>query len=209
MDQKFERNSILFLFFVGIIILTAGGIFYFMQMQHALLTNNDIHESYQTIRVADQAQIAIDEAAMDVGRFLHTDAVDLNNLPELIISAQINFNALAQLIDDDATEKNVMKELKPLFDKKIEFLNKVVAQFSSGDKAGAIETAGDKSRTALTLSIRQKIIDIKHIEALQLQAAKFAFQNKLQTSNLVYISTGLICEFMFLVSYIVLRRYLK
>jgi CHASE3 domain sensor protein len=128
MDQKFERNSILFLFFVGIIILTAGGIFYFMQMQHALLTNNDIHESYQTIRVADQAQIAIDEAAMDVGRFLHTDAVDLNNLPELIISAQINFNALAQLIDDDATEKNVMKELKPLFDKKIEFLNKVVAQ---------------------------------------------------------------------------------
>jgi CHASE3 domain sensor protein len=209
MDQKFERNSILFLFFVGIIILTAGGIFYFMQMQHALLTNNDIHESYQTIRVADQAQIAIDEAAMDVGRFLHTDAVDLNNLPELIISAQINFNALAQLIDDDATEKNVMTELKPLFDKKIEFLNKVVAQFSSGDKAGAIETAGDKSRTALTLSIRQKIIDIKHIEALQLQAAKFAFQNKLQTSNLVYISTGLICEFMFLVSYIVLRRYLK
>lgn len=209
-DREFERNSLLFLFFLGIVLLTIGGISYYLMLQSTVKANGDVEQTYQTIRAADQSQLAIDEAAMDVGRFLNTtDLGQMSNLPELIISAQINLKALDQWIQGDENEQRMMAELKPMFNKKIDFLNKVVTQFTSGDKAGAMQTAADPERIKLTQQINQKIIDIKHIEVLQLEDLKLNYQKNLQTSILIFISFGIICEFLFLISYIVLRHHLK
>jgi CHASE3 domain sensor protein len=210
MDQKFERNTALFLFFIGIVLLTFGGLYYYFQLQCSLKFEGDVQQSYQTIRAADQAQIAIDEASMDVGRFLNTtDATNIGNLPELIISAKINIEALTQLTDDNADQQNSLKEMQPLFEKKLTFLNKIVSQYAAGDQAGAIATASDKDRTILTKQIVQKIIDVKHNEVQQLQDFTFKFHNELEKAKLIFLSVGIICVFLFLVSYIVLRRYLK
>jgi CHASE3 domain sensor protein len=210
MDQKFEKNCLLFLFFTGIVILMGGGIWFYLQLQHALVREVDIQESYQTIRVADQAQIAIDEAGMDVGRFISTtDITNLANLPQLVIAAKINLEALNQLIQDNPDEQKIFKELQALFDKKIEFFTKMIEQSTAGNPAGATLTASDKGRIELTKQIVQKIIEIRHIEVLQLEDAKQGFAVELQRAKLIFLSTGILCVFLFLVSYIVLRRYLK
>jgi CHASE3 domain sensor protein len=210
MDQKFERNTILFLFFIGIVLLAVGGVYYYFQLQWALKYESEVQQSYQTIRAANQAQISIDEAAMDVGRLITTtDATSIGNLPELIISAKINLEALTQLTDDNADQQNSLKELQPLLDKKMEFFNKIVAQASAGDHSSAITIANDPERITLTKSIVQKILDVKHIEVLQLTKFTDLFHSELRKAKLVFLTVGILCEFLFLISYIVLRRYLK
>jgi hypothetical protein len=55
----------------------------------------------------------------------------------------------------------------------------------------------------------QKILDIKHIEVIQLIKYTDLFHSELRTAKLIFLSVGILCEFLFLLSYIVLRRYLK
>ncbi|MES2218012.1 MAG: CHASE3 domain-containing protein [Pseudomonadota bacterium] len=210
MEQKFKRNSIIFLFFIGIVVLTIGGMFFYWQLQHALRFEKDIQTSYETINAANQAALSIDEAATDLTRFLNTtDADNIGNLPKLVISVKINFAALDQLTRDNTDELNIIKDIKPLVDKKIVFYNTIIAQYATGDKASAMQTSADKERLNINKQIIQKIIEVKHIEVLQLQEAKFNFQNGLQKAEFIFLSTGILCEFLFLISYIVLRRYLK
>jgi CHASE3 domain sensor protein len=179
----------------------------FYEYQSLFRVNNDIIESYQTIRAANQVIISINEAGLKVGGLLlGNDETGVKNLPEIIISAQLNMTTLNQLIQDNQMEIDFYKQLKPLFDQKVQFLQNVLAKYSAGDKAGAIQIGSDPNRLLLTEKIAQFIIEIKKIETNQLEDNRTKLDTDMMVANALFILVSLITLGLLMFCYYILNR---
>jgi CHASE3 domain sensor protein len=210
MTRLLKRNVILFFFLLGIVLLTASGVVFYMQFQRTLDYNAASVESYQTIRAANGTILSIDDAAINVGSYLQTgDPANLSNLSEIIISAQVNLSTLHQLIKDDVHQSTLFNQLTPLVDQKIQFLRKIVADTMAGDKRAALEAASSTDRLKLSSQIKQLVTLIKRLEVIQLNHTDIQFKNSLKMANILYLCSGIICLLIFVFTYISLRKYLK
>jgi CHASE3 domain sensor protein len=179
----------------------------FYEYQSLFRVNNDIIESYQTIRAANQVIISINEAEIKVGGLLlGNDENGVKNLPEIIISAQVNMTTLNQLIQDNQMEIDFYKQLKPLFDEKVHFLQNILIKYSAGDQAGAIQAGSDKNRLQLTEKISQLIIEIKKIEVSQLENNRAKLDNDMMLANALFILVSLITLGLLMFCYYILNR---
>jgi CHASE3 domain sensor protein len=171
------------------LILTIGGLYSYSEYQRSFQMSHHIIESYQTIRAANQTILSVNEASAEVSALLLTSNLDtIQNLPELIVSAQINLAAL-----------------KPLFENKIAFLQSVVTEYSKGNQAGAIAIASDKNRLALTHQINQLIIDIKHIEIGQLETTTMKSQVKKIRADRDLILAYTVSLLLLLITYAIIK----
>lgn len=208
--HAFIRNTFFSIFLTGIILLLISGILFYQQFQRMLTANENSAISYETLRAANSALNAIHEASLEAGSFLQNDDDEaLKNLPEIIIVAQINLSTLGQITQDDKYQQLLFKELTPYVTQKFAFYNKIITQFQAGDKAGALATAGDKGRIPLTKQINQLIGLIKQIEVNQLNGFTNDYKHLANKSLRFLTCTGILCELLFLFSYIGLRKYTK
>jgi CHASE3 domain sensor protein len=188
------------------LILTIGGLYSYSEYQRSFQMSHHIIESYQTIRAANQTILSVNEASAEVSALLLTSNLDtIQNLPELIVSAQINLAALNQLIQDEPSQLKFYAALKPLFENKIAFLQSVVTEYSKGNQAGAIAIASDKNRLALTHQINQLIIDIKHIEIGQLETTTMKSQVKKIRADRDLILAYTVSLLLLLITYAIIK----
>jgi CHASE3 domain sensor protein len=207
MKTLLARRITIILFLISILTTFVTGFWAYHKYQSALQVNADIIESYQTLRAANQSLLSINEASMNVSTYIITnDTNTIAKIPELILSAQINLAALNQLIQDTPEQLKISKELTPLFDEKITFLKKITAESAAGNKEMLVKTAEDPNRLVLTNHIIQLIIDIKKIEAAQLENSIRTLQLNKVNANNFYILSGSLDILLLLLSYFCMRR---
>ena len=127
------KSFISYFLLFSMIALIVCGVMSYVQYNRLSNTYINLIESYQTIRAANQTIISLDEAALSVGSFIYkNDATSLVKLPELIISAEVNFSALKQLVFDNKTQTDFANEATPLFYSKMIILTKITKEYKSG-----------------------------------------------------------------------------
>src|SRR5690349_11409862 len=77
MSKNLYRTLMSFFLLLGILSLIISGSFSYVQYVRLSKTYNNLIESYQTIRAANQSIISLDEAALDVHTFLETKNPDV------------------------------------------------------------------------------------------------------------------------------------
>lgn len=210
MNKTVHKNvfsSLLLLGIIGLIFCCATS---YIQYNRLSQTYYNLIDSYQTIRAANQTIISINEAALSISTFLQSqDDQILNKIPEFIISAEVNFQALKMLVSDNSFQTTIANQLTPIFTNKIIFLNQIINEYTAGHVQQAVQLASDKIRLKKTYEIEQLIIKIKQEEIKQLNesntsltASKHSF---LKMITLMGVLTGVI----FLFCFISLNSYLK
>jgi CHASE3 domain sensor protein len=186
-NKKMLNNFLIF----AIAFVTICNLIAFGEYQNLFKINGDVIESYLTIRAANQTLISVNEASQKVSSFLFAgDNEGINNLPQIIISAQVNLATLKQLTADNAEQTAIYNNLKSIIDQKISYLNNVYGTLSSGNRDAALQLASDKKRFQLTTQIGQSIIDIKKIEANQLEDNHNKFISNLKIANALFLIIG-------------------
>lgn len=189
------------LFFLGaILLLILSGVWVYSLYQSAYEKNAEIIATYQTIRAANRVLLSIDQGTMDVSAFLISKNEDyIKKIPEIIISAKLNIETLQQLIQDNPAEVDIFNKLKPMFDSKVEFLQKIVAAYSSGNQSTIFQLANTKERFELVNDIHQILIFIKQYENGQLeQGTPIYLQEKYQADKF-FIILGVLNILLFLI----------
>jgi CHASE3 domain sensor protein len=209
MMNNFTRNTLFSIFLIGILLLMIGGMLFFQQYQKIISTTDNINTSTLTLRAANAALSAINEATLDVTSFINTsDPNTIKNLSQITVIAQVNLKTLQQLTDDDKYQQILMQQLLPLVDQQIAFLNKLGTQIQSGDVPSTMTAAAtNRDNVPQTQKIVSLISLIKHIEINQLNGFTSDSRHLINYSIQLFIITGLICELLFVFSYIGLRRY--
>jgi CHASE3 domain sensor protein len=207
MQIAVKKKHIKFILIPCIVAIAIFNFLTFYEYQSLFRVNHDIIESYQTIRAANQVMLSINEAGLKLGGMLYANnETGVKNLPEIIISAQLNLKTMDQLIQDNQIEKDFYSQLKPLFDEKIQFLQNVISKYSAGDKAGAIQIASDPNRIALSEKIGQLIIEIKKIETSQLEDNHMKLTCDMTLANALFILVSLITLGLLMFCYYILNR---
>jgi CHASE3 domain sensor protein len=169
-------------------------------------------ESYQTIRAINQTVISIDEGALNISIFLQTKETNtLKNIPENITNAELNFEKLQQLLDDDpeTAQENLLEKLTPLLQIKISFWKKVLSEYSTKNVENLFNIASDKNSLTLTQNIKDDLIGIKKIEIKQLNIKEYYYNVDKIGIKKILIFVGLLCAFFFICSFTLLYKYLK
>jgi CHASE3 domain sensor protein len=187
--KKFVSNFLIFL----IIVITVGNLITYSEYQNLFRVNNDILESGQTMRAANQAIISLHEAGMKVSAFIIADDLEgMKNLPETITSAQLNLDALKPLIQDTKGQIDAFDEAMPLVKEKLDYLGKIYLAYQANNKAEARRLASDKTRFDLTNKINQKILIIKKIEMSQLEDSRSKLHDNIIIANSLFMLMNII-----------------
>ena len=210
MGKPLHKNLISIFLLMGVVTLAFCGIVSYLQYFRLSQSNNELIQSYQTIRAANQSLISIDEAALRVSSFLQTrDASALTQVPQLITTASVNFETLKQLVNDNVQQTELANELSPLFSKKIMFLAKISSEYSSGNIEQALQTASDENRLKQTNEIIQLVVEIKQIEIKQLDGTNANLKiYKMKAWQMIKF-LGILSGFLFLCCFYLLNRYLE
>ena len=185
MTRSLNKYIAITLILATAVSLTISGMWSYTLYQKAFKHNNDVIETYQTIRAINRMLLSFDEAALDVGSLIITgDTKYTKKLPELIISIQVNLKTLTQLIQDDATETEIAKKLNSLINKKIEFLQETM-KLHLVDKSKSSSLI--KNRLEFADTISELLIEIRNIEIGQLEQAIPEYQLSLIKANQSFI----------------------
>jgi CHASE3 domain sensor protein len=210
MSTSLHKRLTIALFLTAIILLLISGISAYHKFNYVMRVDNDISQSYQTLRAANQSLLSIDEAALEVSTFLLTNNLDaIKNLPEIIVSAQVNYLTLMKLTQDNVNQAQIAKVLKPIFDEKIESLKNIISAYNADNKEAAVKISGDTNRLTKTSQIIQSIIDIKKIEIGQLERSLRQVNLDKEAANSFYIVVGSCNVSLFLFIFVCVRRYLN
>jgi CHASE3 domain sensor protein len=208
--NTFTRNTLFALFLIGIVLLMIGGILFFQQYQSLISDDDNRNTSYLTLRAANGAIGAITEATLDIDAFIESnDPTAIKNLQQIVIIAQVNLDTLNQLTDDDKYQQILIKDVTPLFNRKIAFLKKIAAQLQADDMPGLRATVAETGSVQLTQQIVKLITLIKHIEINQLNGFTSDARHMVNHSTQFFIGIGALCELLFIFSYVGLRKYTR
>jgi CHASE3 domain sensor protein len=190
-----------------VLIITLGNIAIFNAQNQLYYTNNNIIQSFQTIRATNQVIISINDASEKISDFLlDNNEESLKNLNENIISAQINLSTLDQLIQDDKNQLYYFKQLQPLILKKLDLLTRIMSEFSNSNRTDAIRLAKGEERFKQTRDIDMLIIQIRKIETAQLNnyQERFKFYNLINT--FIFILENLLCIVLLVYCFVALKK---
>lgn len=207
-DKHKKLISLFFLF--SIISLIAFFLVSYFQYYRLFSTHKSLIKSYQTIRAVNQTLISLDEAALNTSLFLQDRVKEnLNIIPESIITAQLNFETLQQLVQDNPEEINILVKLTPLLQTKILFWKRITTEFTAGNYDTIYQIITDKNRVRLTKTIREYLIAIKQLEIKQLERNEIDLLDHKMDAKKIVIFMGLLCAFFFVCSFALLDKYLK
>lgn len=205
-----HKQFISIFLFLSIITLAICSAIAYMQYTHLLGSYNKVIQSYQTIRAINQSLISIDEGSLSVSTFLQIrDSQTLNQIPKIIIAAKINFETLKLLVSDNRTQEDLVNKLTPLYERKLNFLTKIINEYSAGDIQQALQISSDKNRMILTNQITQLLVAIKQEEVRQLNVSNIDLNTfKAKSFALIYFF-GILSGLLFLISFVLLNSYFK
>jgi len=210
MSITHQKRLAIILCLAAVCLLTVSGILGYLRYAQAFESNAEVIKSYQTIRAANQALISLDEASLEVSTFLFSkNTTGIKNLPELIISAQLNMTTLHALIQDNPIEIKLYNEMRPLFNKKIAILNQTIAIYAAGNNDSALQFASDADRLQLTVSISQLLFEIKKIEIGQLDHSMALYKLKKIDADKFFIFLGSLNVLFLIFNFMFMRRFLE
>lgn len=210
MTSDFHKNLISFFLIFSLITFAICGSVSYLQYQRLSNTYYHLIESYQTIRAANQTIISFDEASMAVSRFLITkESGSLSKIPEYAIAAQINFDALKQLVSDNKTQSDIINTLEPLIKLKLAFLNNVANLYAGGQIDQIMTIIMDKKRLHVTFEITALVAAIKQEETNQLNQHNENLVSHKSGMGILIPILGIISAFLFVCFLVLLNRCLK
>jgi len=210
MNKETHQRLISLFFLLSILALIAFCSVSYLQYQRLYCTHKNMIESYQTIRAVNQTLLSLDEGALNISLFLQDkDMSILNSIPDNIISAELNFETVVQLVQDNDEEKAAVAKLTPLLRDKIVFWKEIVTEFSTKNLEGIYQIASDKNRLKLTSDIKQLLMGIKQVEVDQLNDNEQILLATKKDMRKILIFMGLLCAFFFVCSFTLLNKYLK
>jgi CHASE3 domain sensor protein len=209
MNKGLHKNLLSYFLLFSIITLIITGILSYIQYGRLSNTYFNLIQSYQTIRAANQAIISIDEASLNVNSFLDThNAALLSKIPELIISAEVNFEALKQLVADNKLQTDLGIEATSLLQDKILFLTKLIKQHTL-EQANQPLLRSDNNSLDLTNRINSLIVGIKQEEIRQLNASATDLMKYKAELNPIIRWLGILSGLLFISFLYLLNSYLK
>jgi len=192
---------------IAILILSLGSLMTFIQYQNLFRVNAGIETSYRTIRAANQAIISLNESSLKVSNYLlGADTESINNLDETLIAAQVNFNVVGQLIQDNDLQKNAFRQVTPLFMDKINFLNEIIKKYKAGDRLAALQLESNKKRITENNQITPLIMEIKKEELRQLDANHAIFYKDVVDANGLFATFSMLSSILLILCLFRLNR---
>jgi CHASE3 domain sensor protein len=204
---RLENNPAKIWFVSLVLIITIVNLIIFSEQENVYRIHKDIIQSYQTIRATNQAMISIGDASAKISDFfLNNNENGLKNLQETIIAARVNLSTLDQLIQDDKAQVTYFNELMGLFTQKITLLEKIIFDFSHGNKRNALLEANDKSRFELTNKINSFLIHIKSIEINELNGSQQAFEKLRLRYTYLTLVENILCICLLILCFSTIKR---
>jgi CHASE3 domain sensor protein len=209
MKMDFSKDFIMSLIIIAFTVLIAGNYATYLEYKNSINFNLKRLESYETLKLANQSLLSIDEAALQVSTLLLThDSTIVKDLPRVIISAKLNYAALIQIIDTPAQIQMLIK-LTPLFEKKIQFLQSIIAEYNRNNFQQALLIASDPIRINLTKNMIELLIGIKLIEMDELYQAQKNYEIALSKTNHSFFMVNVISVILLLFCFLLLFRKLE
>lgn len=210
MNKTLHKNLMSFFLLFSILAFIISGAIGYIQYYCLSNTYSNLIASYQTVRAANQSIISIDEAALNISAFLDTkDPQTLAKIAGFIIAAKVGFENLKQLVINNEKQRQLIKEVTPLFEEKIAFLSKITEAYSTGNMNQLMLTASDKNRLHLTNSIDALIIAIKQEEIQQLAASNMSIMKYKAKMGYFIVIFGLLGGIFFVCYLLLMNQYLK
>lgn len=203
-----QRKVINILLGISLIFLTATCIFTYMQMQKLIIANSWVTHTYQIISVVNNLVRSVNDVKGSVSGYIMTgDKNQLVSINKDFQNIHKNLAVLKQLTSNNPIQQLRINKLEPLLSER----ESVVKQIMSTHDLQYMQTFFsqlNKKRLTLVNQILMSLDTINNDELILLQQRVAVYNQSVKTSNLTLISSLLLSELLFIISFILLNHHL-